>query len=387
MHDRTDRNDRTDRDERNDRAKRATREGHQLDFEFAGQRPPSVASAELAAARARRAAADGPARAAPQRGGRSLGAPVGGGDGRSPPQHSVGARPTAPLPQEGTERRSLSRHSHDCSAPQGAPPRVGDCGSRVPTAIQAPAPIPETVTQAAHEELTAALELTLRARAQAPLRLTITDNRRTMVSLRKHKRTNLIEARVHHMFLHADASVWRALGDYLCSGERAAASCIANYIEQHRQHIRRPKRRPLALATAGQHHDLGEICRSVNERYFEGKLQVNISWSREAAGRPSKGRRSIKLGSYTPRDRLIRVHPALDAASVPRYFVEYIVYHEMLHHVLPPKARNGRRELHGRTFLAREREFRDYDAALRWERKNLKKLLQKRAQRAAFVRR
>jgi hypothetical protein len=240
------------------------------------------------------------------------------------------------------------------------------------------------------EALAQALELALRARhgtSRPSLRLSVTDNVRTMVSLRRDKLRDQIEARVHHMFLHAPPEIWTALGEYLFSGERESAGSIARYIEQHRQSIRRPERRPIALATRGRHHDLQALCSAINERYFAGEVSVNVTWARSQTGRPNSGRRSIKLGSYTSRDRLIRVHPALDAAFVPRYFVEYIIYHEMLHHVLPPKLQNGRRELHGPAFVARERQFEDYQAALQWERENLGKLLRRRARRKSSVER
>jgi hypothetical protein len=208
-----------------------------------------------------------------------------------------------------------------------------------------------------------------------------------MVSLRRDRARDQLEVRVHHMFLQAGAEIWTALGEYLFTGDRDAARMIARYIEQHRQRIRRPERRPLTLSAAGRHHDLKHICQAVNQRYFDGQVTVNVTWARKQAARPSADRRSIKLGSYTSRDRLIRVHPALDAAFVPRYFLEYIVYHEMLHHVLPPKLQNGRRELHGPEFLARERQFHDYRAALAWERENLAKLLRRRVRKKPAVER
>jgi hypothetical protein len=189
------------------------------------------------------------------------------------------------------------------------------------------------------------------------------------------------------MFLQATPEIWTALGEYLFAGDREAARSIARYIEQHRQRIRHPERRPLTLTAAGRHHDLRDIFQAVNQRYFDGQVTLNVSWARKQAARPSADRRSIKLGSYTSRDRLIRVHPALDAAFVPRYFLEYIVYHEMLHHVLPPKLQNGRRELHGPEFLARERQFHDYRAALLWERENLAKLLRRRVRKKPAVER
>ena len=310
---------------------------HQLGFDFARPKPPSATQVELAAARARA---------------RSHGAL----ESRTEPSSSSAPR----LQREAGESPALPGLS-ELSAQTAAPE---------PDALPA---IPGT-------ELAAALELALRARCGGPLRLTVTDNRRTMLSL--HKRKELIEVRLHHMFLRAPAPVWDALSDYLFAADRAAAAEIARYIEQQREHIRRSQERPLALSTAGAHHDLHAICRDINLRYFEGQADVHITWGRSHTGQKTRAaRRSIKLGSYTARERLIRVHPALDAAFVPRFFVEYIVYHEMLHHVLPPTVHNGRRDLHGPEFQRRERKFEQYQAALAWERENLDRLLRKRAQR------
>lgn len=286
---------------------------HQLGFDFARPTLPSATQVDLAAARARQASAPRMQRDARE----------------SPALPGLHAAPAAPDPDA----------------------------------------LPAT-------ELSAALELALRARHGAPLRLTVTDNRRTMLSL--HKRKELVEVRLHHMFLRAEAAVWDALSDYLFSGDRTAASVIARYIEKQRKHIRKSEERPLALSTAGVHHDLHEICRDINQRYFQGRADVHITWGREGGHKTRAARRSIKLGSYTSRDRLVRVHPALDAAFVPRFFVEYIVYHEMLHHVLPPTVQNGRRDLHGPIFQARERQFEHFQAALAWERANLDRLLKKR---------
>lgn len=227
------------------------------------------------------------------------------------------------------------------------------------------------------------LESFLRARVPTPLRLIITDNRRTMLSLRRTQ--THVHVRLHHMFLESDERVWEALVAYLFHADRSAATSIGRYIASHRTHIRRPsEQRPSGVVRrrAGRHHDLEEIFRSVNARYFDGSVDAHIVWARDASGTARRPvRRSIKLGSYNSRERRIRVHPALDAEFVPRYFVEYIVYHEMLHQVVPPTVRQGRRDLHSHAFLAREREFADYDAALRWERDNLARLLRNRKKR------
>ena len=128
------------------------------------------------------------------------------------------------------------------------------------------------------------------------------------------------------------------------------------------------------MRSEGQHHGLQEIFDRLNRRYFGGRVQAHITWARQT--RPQRrARRSIKLGSYHSQRQLIRVHPVLDADWVPEYFVSYIVYHEMLHQVVPPQSVSGRRDFHGPKFRAHERRFEQYDAAIAWERDHLDKLL------------
>ena len=52
------------------------------------------------------------------------------------------------------------------------------------------------------------------------------------------------------------------------------------------------------------------------------------------------------LGHYDPAHNAIVVSRVFDDARVPRYAVEYIVYHEMLHLKHPVKLRGSRRCVH-----------------------------------------
>ena len=69
------------------------------------------------------------------------------------------------------------------------------------------------------------------------------------------------------------------------------------------------------------------------------------------------------------------MHPSLDRPDVPGFFVDFIVFHEMLHQLFPSGDATGRRVHHPRAFRERERAFPVYEAALRWERENLRLLL------------
>jgi hypothetical protein len=126
------------------------------------------------------------------------------------------------------------------------------------------------------------------------------------------------------------------------------------------------------LPNRGRYHDLDTLLDELQARYFPDCPAVRIRWGRwSARARP----RSIRLGVYLPGAQMIRIHPALDQAFVPRYFVEFIVYHELLHHVIPPVRVNGRYQIHSPRFRQRERDFPAYDAAIAWRQQFLRRLL------------
>ena len=112
----------------------------------------------------------------------------------------------------------------------------------------------------------------------------------------------------------------------------------------------------------------------MNAQYFGGIVgDVLVTWGRRTRPREDK-RATIKLGSYSATERLIRVHPALDRHWVPRYFVAYIIFHELLHHVIPAVPGS----LHPPALVQREREYRFYERALAWEQKNIARMLRAR---------
>lgn len=220
------------------------------------------------------------------------------------------------------------------------------------------------------------LEAALQVATGMPLSLLLTDNGRTMMSCRREGEQ--MKVRLHHMFQHADATVVEAVAGYLTKTAPEAGLVLGRFIEAHRERIRRREPRRVFLRPAGEHHDLQAIFHQLNHRYFDGQVQARITWSRRSKPRgqgAAATRRSIKLGSYASRDQLIRVHPVLDADWVPSYFVAFIVYHEMLHQVVPPERTGTRRGFHGADFRARERRFEHYARALAWEQKYLRKLL------------
>lgn len=240
-----------------------------------------------------------------------------------------------------------------------------------------------------HEGARQALERRLKAACPGrPVVLSITDNRHSIIS--HSVKSGVLHARIHHMFLDAPPRVLDALVRYVARDDRAASQIVGQYIEANGGRLARRRPRAIPLHAKGASHDLLAIFGELNQRYFDGACHALITWGRRTSRKGRPPRKAIKLGSYSSLERLIRIHPVLDRPWVPRYFVAYVVYHEMLHHMIPSARGNARqassniasargqiarRVLHPPEFLERERHFRNYERALDWERRHIARLL------------
>jgi hypothetical protein len=202
--------------------------------------------------------------------------------------------------------------------------------------------------------------------------LSINDNRHNMI--RHSRRDGVLRIRLHHMFLGSPARVQDALVRYVVGADRAASNEVGRYIDANLHRIKPRRRGAAQLVTKGEHHDLLAIFNQLNEAYFGGAIDALITWGRHVRRR-GQPRKSIKLGSYSAVERLISIHPSLDKPWVPRYFVAFVVYHEMVHCVAPAARSAGRKVLHTPEFCEREKAFRFYERALAWERAHIGRLL------------
>jgi hypothetical protein len=109
----------------------------------------------------------------------------------------------------------------------------------------------------------------------------------------------------------------------------------------------------------GRFFNLKEIFNKVNGQYFNFSIIPPVlGWSLNKSYR--------RLGFYDHQRNLLVVSKILDGRRVPDYVVEYLMYHEMLHMVHPVKSKNGRRVIHSSQFKNDERNFKEYQAAIKW---------------------
>ena len=131
-----------------------------------------------------------------------------------------------------------------------------------------------------------------------------------------------------------------------------------------------PMQRQLNLRHEGRYFDLRDVFDRINARHFRNRLRnYTVEWGRRRKQRPKA---YFVFGTIQEEDRVIRINPSLDQPFVPMWFLEYVMYHEMLHSVVPDEVGpGGRRRIHTDEFYRREKEFPQYRRARRWEDENL----------------
>jgi hypothetical protein len=107
----------------------------------------------------------------------------------------------------------------------------------------------------------------------------------------------------------------------------------------------------------GRYYHLEEVFDSLNMRFFSGLMgRPELTWSEHVAKR--------SLGHYDAAHNTIVVSRVFDRPSSPRYAIEYLLYHEMLHLKHPVRMNGIRRCVHSREFKAEERQFPQLKEAL-----------------------
>jgi hypothetical protein len=133
----------------------------------------------------------------------------------------------------------------------------------------------------------------------------------------------------------------------------ASSAAVSRQTEQ----IRSARGSKRYFGPEGRYYHLEEVFDTLNTRFFGGLLgRPSLTWSESMARR--------SLGHYDAAHNTIVVSRVFDRPSSPRYAIEYLLYHEMLHLKHPVRMKGSRRCVHGREFKAEEALFPQLKEAL-----------------------
>ena len=141
---------------------------------------------------------------------------------------------------------------------------------------------------------------------------------------------------------------------------------IKAFIRNNKSCLKDSPPRTVTINPQGRFYNLTDIFNALNRDYFDDRVAASITWGKRSSRYAVRKR---TLGSYQKKTNTIRINPILDRRKVPRYVIEFVVYHEMLHAVIDTVVKNGRRSIHSKEFNNREHEYRNYDKAIEWEKR------------------
>lgn len=189
------------------------------------------------------------------------------------------------------------------------------------------------------------------------------------------------EIRLHGIFRDTPEEVREAFASWLQHGRkaRAASEALDRWIHSSMADVPRA-RRSITLRPHGLVHDLEAMAEELFATEFApdftprtGRERPRITWGRRGRSRSRKG---LRLGSYDPETRVVRVHTVLDQEAVPAWFVRFVLKHEILHAVIEAhRDAAGRWVHHSRAFRRREASWPEYEPAVAWEERNVRRLI------------
>jgi hypothetical protein len=183
-------------------------------------------------------------------------------------------------------------------------------------------------------------------------------------------RSGRVYVRISDVFRSAPPDVIRALAFLLVARllsrkapsdleRRYRAYAFSPEILRASDLARRQRGRKVISTSIGRIYDLNRIFSRVNRRHFDNEIEKPVlTWSKRKT-------RSI-LGHHDAAHDTITISKTLDSPEVPEWFVEYIMFHEILHIKHPARIINGRRYYHTPAFRAEEKSYPRYEQAQEW---------------------
>lgn len=221
------------------------------------------------------------------------------------------------------------------------------------------------------------LQAYLQRRTGRPLMLRMNTNLHALVTTRRRRGCGDLRVSLHRIFLDAPHEVLRAVAAFIVAPDADNRETVRHYISTNSARVAACRRitRTKSETPEGSHYDLAAIAEKLNRRYFDGRLKFDIVWSSRPR-RPARRLRQVTLGVCHTHQRLIRIHPMLDDRFVPACYLEFVVFHEMTHLVVPSTVTPaGRLRHHTPDFYTMERQYARYREAHDWERRHFATLL------------
>lgn len=192
----------------------------------------------------------------------------------------------------------------------------------------------------------------------------------TFISVTRDR--NNLKISLHKLFLSAPEDILKEVINFCLKRDKTAFKVIKNFANNYFSKIDYSKRINIdKFVTKGNFFDLKQILENLSLAYFENNLNLHITWFEKPKYKKFS---HFTFGSFDKSLKLIRINKLLDNSNFPFYFINYVVYHEILHSIYEVKVdKTGRRKVHTKEFKIHEKKFPYYKEAMDFEKYFLKK--------------
>lgn len=225
------------------------------------------------------------------------------------------------------------------------------------------------------EEVLHSLVLRYRPELRSDRELKIQFHRNTSTMASLSRRGHGLTLRLHDLFTKAplpvlDAVVQAFFTRRARDTRRQLQARILDFVEKNRDMTLSAALAQCLASPRGRAYDLDQVRGAICARFLPNCPRVRIGWSQRVT--PSLMGKWIAMPNGLP--NVVMINRLLDSLEVPLYYLRYIVFHELLHEVIPIRREHGRWVHHPAEFRRRERQFPYFERALRWERENIARL-------------
>lgn len=194
------------------------------------------------------------------------------------------------------------------------------------------------------------------------------DTRRQLYAWRTDPETGAVSVRAHRVFRAApDAvadAVWRIVLRRAVGKERRRLSHVVNVWFQTQDVGVRPaaRRAPPRDPAAGTYVDLRPAFERLRAARLPSDFVADLAWG------PRPARTILaRFERGVPHGRIV-VNPLLDSPLTPAWYLDFLLFHEALHALYPPRPGRGRMIVHPPEFRRAERSHPDFPRAKSFER-------------------
>ena len=155
------------------------------------------------------------------------------------------------------------------------------------------------------------------------------------------KKIFLNEVSIHPVFLKADKNLLSDIVDFILKRNKSelknAKKRLSDFFHENYQS------KNVNINTKHKYKNISDMFLNILDELkvkFENIdfSKVKITWGRLTSSRS----RCIRFGSFDKRKNIIRLHPVLDNDSIPDFFINSIIYHEVSHFIVFEFDKNAR---------------------------------------------